>query len=270
MQHLNLSFNRTGVAFVSTFDNSLIDQGCDVNGKFAIVTHGWMESINTPWTSDLISNLLNYRGGCVIFMDYYKFAKAEKFFKLLRKFTKISAVLLKKLRQLNESGVNDDDLFMYGFSFGARLVIDAGVNYGINRIKQIDGIIYKEFIAFSFISYKFILVCEPAGPGFDYYNLMIPQLPTLAAKNVQCIHTSYSYGTYLYNCHQNWRMGYCGWSQVGALAYPNGSHGLCNYYYNSAFENDFLENNFYKCAPTKLVSQLPDNFTMGYLEQRRK
>ena len=45
-----------------------------------------------------------------------------------------------KLRQLNELGVSDDDLFMYGFSFGARLVIDAGVNFGANRIKQIDGI----------------------------------------------------------------------------------------------------------------------------------
>lgn len=137
--HLNLSFNRTGASFVSTFDNSLIDQGCDVNGKFAIVTHGWLESINTLWTVDLVSNLLVYRGGCVIFMDYSKFSNVEKFFKLLRKFTKISAVLLKKLKQLNKSGVNDDDLFMYGFSFGARLVIDAGVNFGINRIQQIDG-----------------------------------------------------------------------------------------------------------------------------------
>lgn len=65
-------------------------------------------------------------------------------------------------------------------------------------------------------------------------------------------------------------MGYCGWNQVGALAYPNGSHGLCNNYYNSAFENDFTENNYYKCAPTKLVTHLPDNFTMGYMEKRRK
>ena len=132
-------FNRTDTTFISTFDESVIDQGCDVNGKFAIVTHGWFESINTPWTVDLISNLLYFRGGCVIFMDYFQFSNVQKYFKLLRKFSKISAVLLRKLRQLGDSGVNDDDLFMYGFSFGARLVIDAGVNYGINRIKQIDG-----------------------------------------------------------------------------------------------------------------------------------
>ncbi|CAO1409946.1 unnamed protein product [Diamesa hyperborea] len=155
--------------------------------------------------------------------------------------------------QLNESGVKDDDLFMYGSSIGARLVIDAGVKFGVNRINQID-------------------VCDPAGPGFDYNSHKLPELPTLAAKNVQCIHTTSNYGTFNYNCHQNWRMGYCGWSQVGALAFPNGSHGLCNNYYNSAFENDFIENNYYNCIPTKLplvVTQLPDNFTMGYREERR-
>lgn len=94
----------------------------------------------------------------------------------------------------------------------------------------------------------------------------------MAAKNVQCIHTSASYGTYNYNCHQNWRMGYCGWSQVGQLPYPNGAHGLCNKYYNSAFTNNFKENNYYKCTPTKVQQQmqLPANFSMGYMEQRRK
>ena len=65
-------------------------------------------------------------------------------------------------------------------------------------------------------------------------------------------------------------MGYCGWSQVGALSFPNGSHGLCNHYYNSAFENVFISNNYYKCVAEQLASQLPDNFTMGYMEQRRK
>ena len=129
--------------------------------------------------------------------------------------------------------------------------------------------VFEQLIVLSCITQKFTLVCDPAGPGFDYNNHKVPELPTLAAKNVQCIHT-HNYGTYNYNCRQNWLMGYCGWSQNGALAYPNGSHGLCNKYYNSAFENDFLENNYYNCLPTKLEAQLPDNYTMGYLEERRK
>lgn len=131
--------HRTGEAFKSRFNTSLIDEGCDVNGKFAIVTHGFIESNKTAWTGDLISNLLKYRGGCVIFMDYYKFSNVQNYFELVYYFPNISAVLLKKLKQLSNSGVNDDNLFMYGFSYGARLVIDAGVNFGINRIKQIDG-----------------------------------------------------------------------------------------------------------------------------------
>ena len=43
---------------------------------------------------------------------------------------------------------------------------------------------------------------------------------------------------------------------------PTDSHGLCNKYFNSAFENDFLENNYYNCLPTKLEAPLPDNYTM--------
>lgn len=29
--------------------------------------------------------------------------------------------------------------YMFGFSFGARLVIDASINFGIYRVKEIDG-----------------------------------------------------------------------------------------------------------------------------------
>ena len=76
-------------------------------------------------------------------MDYFQFSNVQNYFVLVYDFPNISAVLLKKIRQLEDSGVNDDDLFMYGFSFGARLVIDAGVNFGINRIKQIDGNILR-------------------------------------------------------------------------------------------------------------------------------
>ena len=41
-------------------------------------------------------------------------------------------------------------------------------------------------------------------------------------------------------------------------------------YYNSAFENKFMVNIFCECVAKKLATQLPDNFTMGYMEQKRK
>ena len=67
--------------------------------------------------------------------------------------------------------------------------------------------------------------CDPAGPGFDpVYRLD----PKRAANFIQCIHTSNTYGTKVYNCHQDWRMGVCGHKQIGAGPFPYGSHGLCN------------------------------------------
>lgn len=60
-----------------------------------------------------------------------------------------------------------------------------------------------------------------------------------SAKMVQCIHTSSDKGTYKRDCHQNWMLGTCGWYQAAAGPPPLGSHGLCPYFYNSAFENKF-------------------------------
>lgn len=58
-------------------------------------------------------------------------------------------------------------------------------------------------------------MCEPAGPGFE--NAKLNADPKLAAQNSQCIHTaSGGYGTRERICHQNWSMGNCGESQVGA------------------------------------------------------
>lgn len=53
-----------------------------------------------------------------------------------------------------------------------------------------------------------------AGPGFD--GVMDFGDHSLAAQNVQCIHTnSGGYGTTTRNCSQNWWMGICGVAQVG-------------------------------------------------------
>ena len=90
--------------------------------------------------------------------------------------------------------------FMFGFSLGARVVIEAGRNFGEKKIPEID-------------------VCDPAGPGFDDYKFD----PRLSAENVQCIHTSSDKGTKRKSdCNQNWLMGNCGESQDGRGDYPKG------------------------------------------------
>lgn len=99
-----------------------------------------------------------------------------------------------------------------------------------------------------------------SGPGFDMYVD-----PTPAAKNVQCIDTSIDKGTYVYNCHQNFRMGYCGYSQPAAGSYPVGSHGLCPYFYNLAFTHDFVSNNYYDCYSSREIINPPSNVKMGFL-----
>jgi hypothetical protein len=60
-----------------------------------------------------------------------------------------------------------------------------------------------------------------AGPGFDATFRKTPD-PTLAAKNVQCIHTSSDKGTSSRNCCQNWNMGDCGKRQPAAGPFPKG------------------------------------------------
>lgn len=119
----------------------------------------------------------------MIFMDYSKFSsKAGKrgYIELLWSFYGISAVLREKILSLGDT----DNMVLFGFSFGSRLAIDAGIDVAEKGF-EIDK----------------IYACDPAGPGFYYYA----RDPQKAAKFVQCINTSADKGTNVYNCHQNWR-----------------------------------------------------------------
>lgn len=143
--NLNSTYFSTGKSFNSTFNQTLKSQGCDPSGKFSIIVHGWSESITRGWVPNLISNLTYFRGGCVIFMDYYEFAKNPDYFALVRQFANISNVLLQKLKQLEKEGVHDDNLFLFGFSYGSRVAFEAGINFGVRRIKYIDGLFFNLF-----------------------------------------------------------------------------------------------------------------------------
>lgn len=133
------TLSRDGNRSVSSFDRSLTSSGCNASEKYAIVVHGWLESVTAEWVDDLIENLQRYRGGCIMFMDYSNHSQVQEYFLLVRKFNALSHVLLGKLQQLEAEGFNPDNLYMYGFSFGAQLVINAGNLYGERRIAEIDG-----------------------------------------------------------------------------------------------------------------------------------
>jgi Lipase len=134
----------SGNQFVSSFDDNSTQQRCNSSEKYAIIVHGWLESIATDWVHELVENLLRYRGGCVIFMDYSNHSIVQEYFTLVRKFDEISHVLLEKLHQLEGQGFDPKNLFMYGFSFGAQIAINTGNIYGEARIDSIDG----ELLAF--------------------------------------------------------------------------------------------------------------------------
>lgn len=121
-----------------------------------------------------------------------------------------------------------------------------------------------------------------AAPGFDR---VVTTNPKKAAKNVQCIHTSEGIGTSERHCHQDWLLGICGTYQPAAdevkfvlcqLMKNCGNstamahHTTCPYFYNSAFTNDFIANNYYECKSNRTAKNLPENFKMGFMETRRK
>ncbi|XP_055627225.1 uncharacterized protein LOC129769160 [Toxorhynchites rutilus septentrionalis] len=227
---------------------------CSTTEKFSIIAHGWHENCyETFWIGDLEENLRVHRGGCVICMDYSTFSSGGYPY-LFKRFNNLSGVLLKFLRSLQYEGMQFENLYMFGFSFGAQLVLDAGNQIGFNVIEEID-------------------TCDMAGPGFDQDRFFKGINFRNAAQNVQCIHTSTDKGTKLMNkCHQDWRMGQCGFKQPAAGKPPLGSHGLCPVFYNLAFSEGFYaEPRPSTCEIVKdRETDYPTGFRMGYMEKRKR
>lgn len=88
---------------------------------------------------DMIGNLTEIRGGCVIFIDYSYYENNLRYFQFLTHFDRISSVVTRKLMDLESEGFQPDNWFMFGHSAGARLVIDAAANFGYQKVKEIDG-----------------------------------------------------------------------------------------------------------------------------------
>ena len=126
-----------GKSQISTFNESISEQGCNLEGNFSFVTHGWLGS-NSPWIPDLISNLSYQRNGCIIFMNYSYFGDRENYFEVVSFFRPISELVTRKLKQLRDEGASSDKMFMFGFSLGGRIVIEAAIDFGKRLINQID------------------------------------------------------------------------------------------------------------------------------------
>ncbi|XP_058828956.1 uncharacterized protein LOC131688607 [Topomyia yanbarensis] len=227
------------------------DDACHPAGRFAIVVFGWKIDCEKYFVRDLITNLTEHRGGCVICMNYNNYSQVSNYLRLRRNFNDIQNVLKRKLIFLEQQGFDPDNGYLFGFSFGANLVLGAAKDFGAKKIREID-------------------VCEIIGMAFDSSYSNSPN-HRKAAKNVQCLHTSRQYGTkYLSSCHQDWILGDCGEKQEAAPLSSFGSHGVCPLFYNSAFDHDFLAvENQSNCTADQEAENWPSGFKMGYMETRK-
>lgn len=139
LSFFNIFIFRNSTSFKWKWNEPLSEKGCDTSGKLAFIAHGWRESLSSPWVKDTISNLSTFRGGCVIVIDYSFYGNNANYVSLRTNFDAISNVLTKRLVALENEGFDPDNWFMFGHSAGARLVIDAAVNFGHKKIKEIDG-----------------------------------------------------------------------------------------------------------------------------------
>lgn len=101
----------------------------------------------TTWTNYAIFNmiisnldLINVRDGCIICMDYSDYNKDYPF--LITHFKAITKVLTDKLIHLRDKGLRSSDAYLFGFSYGARLITKAGHEIGPRQL----GIIHRKTV----------------------------------------------------------------------------------------------------------------------------
>lgn len=78
-----------------------------------------------------------HRGGCIICMDYGRYA-SESYVRLVRLFDPIAQILTLQLYLLDYMGFNMSNGYLFGFSYGGQLATEAGRRIGYRRLKEID------------------------------------------------------------------------------------------------------------------------------------
>jgi hypothetical protein len=95
----------------------------------------------------MATKFLETRGGCVLFMDYSHYSSGGYFY-LTPYFDVLTDILVEKINKV----ADPKNVVMFGMSFGARMVVHAGI-----KISRTDRKISK------------IFSCDPAGK--IYFNL---------------------------------------------------------------------------------------------------
>lgn len=72
-------------------------------------------------------------------MNYSAYSKSFNYFGLVADFSFIDDILVNKLHQLVQEEFDPEKFFIFGFSFGAQLALEAGRRFGKQLIGRIDG-----------------------------------------------------------------------------------------------------------------------------------
>lgn len=80
--------------------------------------------------------MTEYRGGCIICMDYRDYN--DDYGYILGNYNNIAQVLTDKLNALIAAGFRADLAYLFGFSFGARLIAKSGIDYGGQQLARAD------------------------------------------------------------------------------------------------------------------------------------
>lgn len=86
------------------------------------------------------ADLLEHRDGCVICMDYSDYNKNYVY--LIAYFGPIANILKDELIRLRDKGIRLSNTYMFGFSYGARLIVRAGSEIGYKSL----GIIHRSYL----------------------------------------------------------------------------------------------------------------------------
>lgn len=82
-----------------------------------------------------IIDLIAHRGGCIICMDYSAYSEDYNF--LVLNFQEIADILTAKLLALQRNLFSSCTAFLFGFSFGARLIPQSGKDFGPQLIEKV-------------------------------------------------------------------------------------------------------------------------------------
>lgn len=80
----------------------------------------------------------------MVCMDYFYYSKASDYFSLVAKYDDIWKVLFKEYMLFQNYGHEPENIFFFGFSYGAQLSLDVGraihkLHNGTQLISRMDG-----------------------------------------------------------------------------------------------------------------------------------